>query len=73
MVHWIMVYEYGYEKRKDHRNESQTEGNIQYFTFATLFNGWNTSCVLCFLQVEHIDNKQSQGRKGSTVHTLLSE
>ena len=30
--HLIMVYEYGYEKRKDHRTESQMEGKIQYFT-----------------------------------------
>ena len=48
--HLIMVYEYvyecGFEKRKDQRTESQTEGKIQYFTLATLFNGCNTSCVL---------------------------
>ena len=41
--HWIMVYEYGYEygfeKRKDEGTESQTQGKIQYFTLATLFNG----------------------------------
>ena len=28
--HWAMVYEYGYEKQKDHRTESKTEGKIQY-------------------------------------------
>ena len=32
-------YEYVFEKRKDQRTESQTEGKIQYFTLATLFNG----------------------------------
>ena len=51
--HWIMIYEYGYEygfkKGKDHRTESQTEGKIQYFTLATLFNGCSTSCVLHFV------------------------
>ena len=64
-----MVYEYGYEKRKDHRTESQTEGMIQHFTLATLFHGCSTSCVLRFVQVENILSKQSQGRKGS-VHDL---
>ena len=68
-----MVSEYGYEKRKDHRTESQTEVKIKYFTLATLFNDCSTSCVLCFVYVEHIGSKQSQGRKGSTVHTLLGK
>ena len=27
--HWIMVYEYGFKKRKDLRTESHTEGKIQ--------------------------------------------
>ena len=49
MWHWIMVYEYRYEKRMDHKTESQTEGKIQYFNLATLFNGCSTSCVLCFM------------------------
>ena len=44
-----MVYEYGFENRKDQRTESQTEGKIQYFTVATLFNGYSISCVLCFV------------------------
>ena len=47
--HWIMVYVYGYEKRKDYRTESQSEGMMQYFTLATLFNGFSTSCVLRFV------------------------
>ena len=38
--YWTMVYEYryehGYEKRKDHRAELQTEGKIQYFTLASI-------------------------------------
>ena len=29
--HWIIIYEYRYEKRKDQRTDSQTEGKIQYF------------------------------------------
>ena len=29
-------YEHGYEKRKDQRTESQTEGKIQYFTLASI-------------------------------------
>ena len=37
------------KKRKNHRTESQTEGKMQYFTLATLFNGCSTSCVLCFV------------------------
>ena len=44
-----MVYEYGYEKRKDHRTESQTEGKIQCFTLGTWFNGCSTSYVLYFM------------------------
>ena len=68
-----MVYEYGYEKRKDHRTESQTEGKTQYFTLATFFNGCSISCAIFFVQVEHIGSKQSQSRKGSMVHTLLGE
>ena len=68
-----MVYEYGYEKRKNHRTESQTEGKIQYFTLATLFNGCSIFCVLHFVYVEHIGSMQSQGRKGSMVHALLGE
>ena len=39
------------KKRKGQRAESRTEGNIQYFTLATLFNGCSTSCVLCFVYV----------------------
>ena len=33
--HRLMVYEYGFEKSKDQRTESQSEGTIQYFTLAT--------------------------------------
>ena len=28
---WIMVYEYGYEKRMDHITESEAEVKIQFF------------------------------------------
>ena len=31
----------------------------QKVTLATLFNGCSTSCVLCFVQVEHTGSKQS--------------
>ena len=44
-----MVYEYGFEKRKNQRTESHPEGKIQYFTLASLFNGCSTSCVLHFV------------------------
>ena len=43
-----MVCEYGYEKRKDHRTESQTEGMIQYLTLATLVAA-APPCVVCFM------------------------
>ena len=54
--HWIMVYEYGYEKRKEQRTESQTEGKIQYFTLASISS------------LEHINTR---GSTASHHHTEI--
>ena len=39
--HWIIVYEHGYEKRKDHRTELQAEGRFRTLLLPVLV-AWNT-------------------------------